>query len=94
VGKITAMVTNRRQEMEDRLRVRFAPQALDVRDDSNQHIGHAGARPEGQTHYSVTITAEAFRGCSRVQAHRMVYDALSGMFEEGLHALAITAKAP
>jgi BolA protein len=42
----------------------------------------------------VKITAEAFRGKNRVEAHRMVYDALKGEIAEGLHALAIQAKAP
>ena len=50
--------------------------------------------PEGETHFRVRITAEAFRGKSRVEAHRMVNAALAGEFARGLHALAIEAKAP
>lgn len=80
--------------METRLRERFTPSELRVEDDSAKHAGHAGARPGGQTHYSVHIVAEAFRAKSRVESHRMVYAALEGMFDQGLHALAITAKAP
>jgi BolA protein len=87
------LMTTRTEQIEERLRSIFAPTALKVMDDSSKHVGHAGARPEGQTHYSVEIIAEAFRGKSRVESHRMVYDALNGMFEEGLHALAISAKA-
>ena len=84
---------NRKEKIEEKLRNTFAPSALEVSDDSSKHAGHAGARPEGQTHYTVTIVAEAFRGKSRVESHRMVYAALEGMFDEGLHALAISAKA-
>ncbi len=40
------------------------------------------------------ITAEAFRGKTRVATHRMVYDALKGEIADGLHALAIVAKVP
>ncbi|MFZ4124614.1 MAG: BolA family protein [Rickettsiales bacterium] len=84
---------SRKEQIEQRLHETFAPTELVVLDDSAKHAGHAGAQPEGQTHYSVEIIAEAFRGKSRVESHRMVYEALHGMFEEGLHALAISAKA-
>ena len=47
-----------------------------------------------ETHFRLTIEAEAFRGLSRVQRQREVYRLLAQEFEDGLHALAITAKAP
>jgi BolA protein len=72
----------------------FNPDSLQVVDESHLHKGHAGHRPEGESHFRVKITAEAFRGKSRVQAHRMIYDALRGEIAEGLHALAIEAKPP
>jgi len=84
----------RREQIEEKLRTTFSPMALSVEDDSSKHAGHAGARPGGQTHYTVSIVAEAFRNKSRVESHRLVYESLSGMFDEGLHALAINAKAP
>jgi len=72
----------------------FRPDALEVVDESHLHKGHAGHRPEGESHFRVRITAEAFRGKSRVDAHRMVYAALQGEIAAGLHALAIDARAP
>ena len=72
----------------------FRPDALKVVDESHLHKGHAGHRPEGESHFRVKITAEAFRGKSRVEAHRMIYDAVKTEIAEGLHALAIEAKAP
>jgi BolA family transcriptional regulator, general stress-responsive regulator len=82
----------------DRIRARlteaFAPAELQVVDESDRHKGHAGARPEGETHFRVQIVAEAFRGKSRVDAHRMINQALDVEFARGLHALAINAKAP
>lgn len=72
----------------------FAPSTLSVTDDSHKHAGHAGASPEGETHYSVEIVAEAFAGLSRVQAQRAVMEILQSEFETGLHALALKAKAP
>jgi len=76
-----------------RLRAALAPVVtLDVRDDSAQHAGHAGAAAGG--HYSVTIVSPAFAGKARVARHRMVYDALAEAMQRGIHALAITALTP
>ncbi|MFX1733814.1 BolA family transcriptional regulator [Paraburkholderia sp. A1RI_3L] len=66
--------------------------SINVRDDSAQHAGHAGASAGG--HYSVTIVAAAFAGKPRVARHRMVYDALADALQRGIHALAITAYTP
>jgi len=72
----------------------FAPQRLDVLDESHQHIGHAGHREGGETHFRLYIVSEAFRGKSRVERHRMVNELLSGELAGGIHALAIHASAP
>jgi BolA protein len=72
----------------------FRPVDVKVVDESHLHKGHAGHRPGGESHFRVTIVAEAFRGKNRVEAHRMVNAALAKEFEAGLHALAIIAKAP
>ncbi|WP_233350441.1 BolA family protein [Henriciella barbarensis] len=71
----------------------FTPSELIVRDDSAMHAGHAGARPEGETHYKVEIVSPAFEGKSRVEMQRAVNSALKDEFDTGLHALSITARA-
>lgn len=76
------------------LETAIAPMILEVIDDSAKHAGHAGARPGGQSHFTVVIVSDKFEGKTRVARHRMVYDALNPLFGEGLHALAITAKTP
>ncbi|HEY0325363.1 MAG TPA: BolA family transcriptional regulator [Allosphingosinicella sp.] len=45
-------------------------------------------------HYSARVVAEAFRGKSRPQQHRMVYDALGGRMGGVLHALQLSTAAP
>ena len=40
-------------------------------------------------HYAATIKSSAFNGKSRVEQHRMVFDALKGRMGDELHALAI-----
>jgi BolA protein len=79
-------------QIRDTLRERLQPQQLEVVDDSHLHAGHAGAR-EGR-HFSVRLTADAFRGTSRVARHRLVYDALRELMPAGIHALAIEARSP
>lgn len=87
-------LTGRKERIRASLAARFSPIALEVIDDSHKHAGHAGARPEGETHFSVRITAAEFAGLTRVARHRAVTDALAGEFERGLHALSIDAQAP
>jgi BolA protein len=72
----------------------FAPESLDVVDESHRHEGHAGHRPGGQTHFRVYIVSEVFRGKSRIDRHRMINEALSAELGGGVHALAIHASAP
>jgi BolA family transcriptional regulator, general stress-responsive regulator len=72
----------------------FAPQSLNVLDESHQHEGHAGHRPGGQTHFRVYIVSEAFKGKTRIERHRMINESLSGELADGVHALAIHAAAP
>ena len=77
---------------------RFAPDILRIQNDSSRHEGHAGAGPGGQSHYSVLMVAESFRGQSRVARSRAVHEAVAAEFGEpeagGLHALALTLRTP
>jgi len=77
-----------------KLTAAFAPTRLDVVDESDQHVGHAGHRPGGETHYRLYIVSEAFRGKTRLERHRMINETLSGELQGGVHALAIHASAP
>ena len=81
-----------RDDIARALTAALAPSALEVRDDSHLHAGHAGAR-EGR-HFSVRIAAEAFRGLPRVRRHRLIYDAVASLMPQGIHALAIDARTP
>jgi BolA family transcriptional regulator, general stress-responsive regulator len=77
-----------------KLRESFAPAALEVIDESHQHAGHSGSRPDGESHFRVVIVAEVFRGKSRVEQHRMVNAVLAEDLRERVHALAIQSSAP
>jgi BolA family transcriptional regulator, general stress-responsive regulator len=72
----------------------FDPESLRVVDESENHAGHAGHRPGGETHFRVYIVAEALQGKTRIERHRMINAALSDELAGGVHALAIHASAP
>ena len=78
-----------------KLEAAFAPTELVVTDDSAKHAGHSGARPGGETHYSVRIVCESFDGVSRVERQRRVYAALAEELKPNrIHALALTTITP
>jgi BolA protein len=85
---------SRQSRIEAALNVAFNPQNLQVVDESHQHAGHAGAHPNGETHYRVFITANSLADKSRVEAHRAINDVLKAEFDAGLHALAIKIEKP
>jgi BolA protein len=78
----------------NKLRDAFAPESLDITDESHLHQGHAGHRPGGETHFRVYIVSSAFEGKSRIERHRMINATLSAELAGSVHALAIKAIAP
>ena len=78
------------EQINVRLTERLQPTSLKVIDESAAHAGHAGASATGQgSHMRVCIASPLFTSLSRVQRHRLVYDALQDFIDQGLHALAI-----
>ena len=45
-------------------------------------------------HYAAEVVSASFRGKTRVQQHKLVYDALKGNMGGELHALALQTSAP
>jgi BolA protein len=76
------------------LQQQFAPVLLQITDDSARHAGHAGAAPDGETHYRVLLVSAAFNGLSRIARSRRVHTALGGEFAGGLHALTLGLRTP
>ena len=84
---------DRRVLIQARLSAAFAPVALDVEDESAKHRGHAGAAG-GAGHFRVRLVSERFRGRSRLERHRLVYDALAAELGAEIHALALELRSP
>jgi len=82
------------REMTERLTTALHPTRLDLEDQSNLHIGHAGHDPRGESHFALTIESPAFAGLSRIERQRKVHAALGDLMRERVHALTIRAMAP
>jgi len=81
-------------EITDRLTAAFAPDQLEVINDSASHHGHAGHDGSGESHFTVVIESAAFAGQSRLQRQRAVIAALGDIPGQRVHAMAIKARAP
>ena len=81
-------------EMLRRLSSSLEPTRLELVDDSEQHRGHGGYNPAGESHFTLRIESSAFAGKSRVERQRMIYGALGDLMRERVHALSIRATAP
>jgi BolA protein len=81
-------------EMLRRLNSALSPSRIDLIDDSEQHRGHGGYNPAGESHFTLHIESPAFAGKSRVERQRMVYAALGDLMRERVHALSIRASVP
>jgi BolA family transcriptional regulator, general stress-responsive regulator len=77
-----------------KLTERLSPIRLEISDESYRHAGHEGARPEGETHFSITIVSAAFIGRSRVDRQRLIYQTLANELATRVHALSLTTLAP
>jgi len=83
-----------KNRIEARLKTFFSPLELIVTDDSHLHAGHAGARPGGQSHFTVDILSDRFAGLNRIACHRLVNEALAEELKSDIHALVIKTRVP
>ena len=85
---------SRAEEIKNRLKASFAPQFLEVIDESEQHRGHAGFQEGGESHFRVRLRAASFAGQSRIARHRAVHAALGRELMTSIHALALELDIP
>jgi len=77
-----------------RLNSALSPTMIELTDDSEQHRGHGGYNPAGESHFSLRIESPSFAGKNRVERQRMIYNALGDLMQARVHALSIRATAP
>ena len=80
---------SRANEIETRLRGAFDPSELEVLDESQKHVGHAGYQEGGESHFHVRMRAAALADMSRIQRHRAVHAALGSDLVGAIHALSL-----
>lgn len=80
-------------EIREKLQAAFSPQALEVIDESEKHIGHAGYQEGGESHFHVRITAPAFSDMSRIARHRAIHAAIGPDLIGRIHALSMDVSA-
>lgn len=85
---------SRSEEIKRRLEASFAPQFIEVIDESEQHRGHAGFQEGGESHFRVRLCAASFAGQSRIARHRAVHAALGRELMTSIHALALELDIP
>lgn len=90
---MSEQAAQRMERIRERLQQAFAPDRLQVTDDSHLHVGHAGAR-DGRGHYTVELVSAAFASKPLLARQRAVYAALGPMMQTDIHALVIKACAP
>jgi BolA protein len=76
------------EQIRERLQAAFAPSVLEVVDEGYKHASHGNA---GKGHFHVRIVSAAFAGQLPLKRHRMIYAAMDGLMDNGIHALSIEA---
>ncbi|MEM6490101.1 MAG: BolA family protein [Pseudomonadota bacterium] len=82
------------ERIREKLTQDFAPEAMELRDDSEKHRHHSGWREGGESHFHLTMVSASFQGQNRVARQRAVYAALKAEFDAGLHAMSMELRAP
>ena len=82
------------RDIRKKLTEAFAPEALEIVNESHRHAGHAGSPGTGESHFTIKVVSAAFAGKSRLERHRMVNAVLAAELAGRIHALAVKALAP
>ncbi|AFX99054.1 bolA-like family protein [Candidatus Endolissoclinum faulkneri L2] len=77
-----------------KLQKAFAPSMMEITDESDMHIGHAGKRSESETHFRIIIVSPIFDKLSRVQRYRMVHNVIANELENAVHAVSMMLCSP
>lgn len=77
-----------------KLNAAFAPESLDLIDESERHRGHGGYREGGESHFKLKMVSQVFAGKNRVARQRAVNTVLAEELAGPVHALAMELKAP
>ena len=80
--------------IEKKLTDGLTPMQLELTDESHLHAGHAGARPEGESHFRLFVVSGQFVNRGKIERQRMIYTILGDLMTSDIHALSIQALTP
>ncbi len=78
------------RKISDKLASALQPSVLNIVNESHMHSVPANS----ETHFNVTVVAEAFEGLRSVQRHQKIYQLLSEELAGPVHALALHTYSP
>lgn len=81
-------------QIKTKLEAAFEPEFLELINESDKHLGHAGHDGSGESHFKLRIVSSRFEGKSRIERQRMVHNILKQELSGPVHALSVQAKAP
>jgi len=70
----------------------LSPSSLEIQDDSVLHASHKGNGGGG--HFSIKIVSSQFSQKSQIMRHRLIYQALTDLMPQQIHAISILAISP
>lgn len=73
------------QRINDKLQAELSPEYLEVVNESHNHNVPSGS----ESHFKVTIVADAFSGKRLIQRHRLINQILADELANDIHALAL-----
>lgn len=79
-------------KIKDKLESNLNINKLEIIDESHLHKGHVGYSDEGESHFRIKISSDNFKGLSRVNQHKIIYNILADEMKNKIHALAIEIK--
>ena len=87
------MKEDRIDRIRSRIQAALTPESVEVVDESHLHEGHEGAQ-DGRGHFQVVVVSSDFEGKTRIQRHRMVFEAVGNLMSTDIHALGVKAYTP
>jgi BolA protein len=83
-----------KQRIKSKILQSMSVEFLEVSDVSHHHVGHAGWRDDGETHFKIKLVSSSFIGMNQIARHRMIYAILAAELQDKIHALQLQLETP
>ncbi len=83
---------NVQEQIEAKLIAALSPAILEVENESHLHAGHAASPNSGESHFKITLKADALSALTRLERYRKVHAILADELAGPVHAISISFK--